>query len=451
MFKQMISFVVVALLVLALAPTASAETVNFGTLQDIPTSDSLSVLDLGGVITYAVNLGGTSGDVSVGGVAFKQDDDAAGSNNDTGVGTTMSTDVSGYYQGLNAVTSNNTNFSSDTNLNTIMTNIREDSGARRVSQFDVTTGNAYRVQVLAKAKNTEDRRFDLAVGFGTAADKVSNGTLDAWHEANLAVDNLEESTPQVWSHAFVATSDKLWIGASQANTYGTTHGGADGNPVVQAFIVTELVTIDINSDLVPDGLVAGDTFQLAFSSSVRMNEGGLSLSGKDSSLADFDAAVQNLADNSSIAEVANLGATWSVIASSNTEDARDHAALGASTPLYTVNGDIIATGFADLWDGGLTNSLRNENGDGPGSEAGTGTLTTGYKSSNPIGTGSNFSRGLAGATNSDWIDTSSTSGDPSYFYGMSNEILIVPEPSTLILLATGLLGLLAYAWRRRKR
>jgi hypothetical protein len=36
-----------------------------------------------------------------------------------------------------------------------------------------------------------------------------------------------------------------------------------------------------------------------------------------------------------------------------------------------------------------------------------------------------------------------------HFYGFSNEVAI-PEPGTIVLLSTGILGLLAYAWRKRK-
>jgi hypothetical protein len=37
-----------------------------------------------------------------------------------------------------------------------------------------------------------------------------------------------------------------------------------------------------------------------------------------------------------------------------------------------------------------------------------------------------------------------------HFYGLTNEVKAIPEPSTLALLAAGLVGLIAYAWRKRK-
>ena len=51
------------------------------------------------------------------------------------------------------------------------------------------------------------------------------------------------------------------------------------------------------------------------------------------------------------------------------------------------------------------------------------------------------------------ISLTPSSADTRYgwhYYGLSNEVVAVPEPGGLALLACGLFGLLAYAWRKRK-
>ena len=220
---------------------ASAETVNFGSLNALTAPGDL---DLTGSIVYAIDVGGPGATVS--GVPFDPDNtaysgtgSAPGGNNDLGAGTYPSPATAGYYPALNSPGNWATVFSGDGNLNALMSYGRNDSGNYRVAQFDVTPGNSYRVQILAKSAGTEDRTWDLSVGFGTAGDLANTGTLDAWLAGNFAVDNWQESSPKVWSHTLVASSSALWINAATANYLGDP-APADPNPIVNAIIVTDL-------------------------------------------------------------------------------------------------------------------------------------------------------------------------------------------------------------------
>ena len=66
--------------------------------------------------------------------------------------------------------------------------------------------------------------------------------------------------------------------------------------------------------------------------------------------------------------------------------------------------------------------------------------------------GSAFETKTGFSTTSNWDSLYfAPNGNATYAHLDAINLLAVPEPSTLVLLATGLLGLLAYAWRKRRQ
>ena len=198
---------------------------------------------------------------------------------------------------------------------------------------------------------------------------------------------------------------------------------------------------------VPTELNPGDQYRLAF----------LTLGERDATstdIADYDAFVQTEANTQ--AELTSI--TWQVIGSTASVSARDHTvtdpSIDASVPIYLLIDTRLASGYADLWDGTIENSVRvRQDGtiftcDGPCeviSDVWTGTLSDG--STNPLTAALGTGNPLVGRweqTGSLWVSyTSHQSTDTYGFYALSEVLTVpVPEPGTAALLTLGLAALL---------
>ena len=202
---------------------------------------------------------------------------------------------------------------------------------------------------------------------------------------------------------------------------------------------------------VPAGLNPGDPYRLVFVTAGTRDSTALDI-------ATYNAFVDSEAGL--LSQDGNTDLTWKAIASTPSTDARDNtgtANLSDATPIYDLQGLLVAAGNADLWDGYINSPIKyTQNGTIIVDEILTGSFADGTgQVGNELGSG----RPRYGCNNNPnlnaWIFCSLTF--PSYskhFYAMSEVLItppVIPEPSSLILLGAGMAGIAAVQWRKRRR
>ncbi len=172
-----------------------------------------------------------------------------------------------------------------------------------------------------------------------------------------------------------------------------------------------------------------------------------------------DIGVYNIFVTQQAAQAPSLpSATWWAVGSTSSVDARDNALAYQSIPIYDLEGNLVATGYDQLWSGQLQAPVAYDQlGDfHSGRAVWTGTEPDGTKGAtpNPLGTANAYS-GTTALGNVYWLTdgTGSTCSGES-MYGLSSLIIVpsspVPEPGTLTLLGSALLGLAGVTLRRRR-
>lgn len=172
-----------------------------------------------------------------------------------------------------------------------------------------------------------------------------------------------------------------------------------------SFLVMLLVGLSITSAYAqifrPAGLNPGDQYQLAF-----VTQGTTDALSSDietyNEFVNQQAAMSSGLTGTALGLTGNaLGVNWSAIASTATAHARDNALVEA--PVYLFNSSSIASGFNDMWDGQLANSLSlNQFGDSATPAVWTGSNTAGFSSGSPLG-GSSSVFGFAASQDGGWI------------------------------------------------
>ena len=165
------------------------------------------------------------------------------------------------------------------------------------------------------------------------------------------------------------------------------------------------------------------------------------------------------------------GVTWSAITSTTMDgiSAAANAPTYAGIPIYNTIGQLVVAGTGSLWDGSLLSPIAydqfGQTPSTPYSWVWTGTLPDGngdgWESSHPYpevalgyppGYGTTTSFGNYNASSTQWVynPTAAYGSNPFSLYVLSSPITVVPEPATLTLLGSALLGLGVVCLRRRR-
>ena len=121
-----------------------------------------------------------------------------------------------------------------------------------------------------------------------------------------------------------------------------------------ATMVVVVTTVWARADVfVPPGLNPGDTFQLVFVTGSVENP-----SSNDIGI--YNEFVQTEAAKHPLLTGTDMEVTYRVIASTSSVDARDNALVSA--PVYRLDGQLVASGFDDMWDGSIQAPISLEAG-----------------------------------------------------------------------------------------
>ena len=164
----------------------------------------------------------------------------------------------------------------------------------------------------------------------------------------------------------------------------------------------------------------------------------------------------------SVPELAALGTTWSAMVATSAVDVWTNTATNpvtdTSLPIYRLDGAKVSDGYTAFWDGDIDVAIDiSETGGAPG--GGT-QVVAGFDAMGATWPGEAMDDtvprlGYRDSTGDFWAGKDAYPGDNNHLYAISgvinDTVETVPEPSTFLLSALGLVGFIGLRRRRKNR